>query len=292
MTQARELANQGLTVVFDSNDAATSNKIDIAFVSDTTDIIDSYTDTGKDIYRRAINAINSTKAIPTPSGKSIVDILQGKVTSEIQTSKAIQDLKNSIYTANKAELNSINTELKGLRSRGVLNAILKEQKLTEDEVREALNKRRELLKNVLDMDDLNVGDVVLFTKQLGSQERFPGMIIKKDNAKLSIAQITINDQGGANESLNDLFNSSEVSTFTARQVYDFIFPMAKEVTPVTPDPDVKAQSDAANNEVKSTPTEVSQRLKDNMENTKNQSVDDTVNDFLEGLCTGKKGKKQ
>jgi len=33
---------------------------------------------------------------------------------------------------------------------------------------------------------------------------------------------------------------------------------------------------------------VAQRLKDNIENTKDQSVDDTVNDFLDGLCKGKK----
>jgi len=35
MTRARELADQGLTVVFDNNDAAASNKVDIAFVGET-----------------------------------------------------------------------------------------------------------------------------------------------------------------------------------------------------------------------------------------------------------------
>jgi hypothetical protein len=296
MTKARELADQGLTVVFDNNDAAASNKVDIAFVSDTTDLIDTYQDAGKENYKKAVSAINSTKVIPTPSGKGIVDILQGKATSGVQVSKAvskaIQDLKNSIYIANKVELNSINTELKSLRSLGVLDAILKEQNITADQVREALAKRKEILKDVLDINDISVGDVVMFTKQLGSQERFPGMIIKKDNSNISIAPITLNDQGGTNESLNDLFNSPEVSTFTARQIYDFIFPMAKEATPVTPDPDVKTQSDAAQEEVKSTPSELAQRLKDNIENTKNQSVEDTVNDFLDGLCNGKNVKKQ
>ena len=290
MTKARELADQGLTVVFDNNDAAASNKVDIAFVSDTTDLIDTYQDAGKENYKKAVSAINSTKVIPTPSGKGIVDILQGKATSSIQVSKAIQDLKNSIYIANKVELKSINTELKSLQSLGVLDAILKKQNITADQVREALAKRKEILKDVLDINDINIGDVVMFTKQLGSQERFPGMIIKKDNSNISIAPISLNDQGGTNESLNDLFNSPEVSTFTARQIYDFIFPMAKEATPVTPDPDVKTQSDAANEEVKSTPSELAQRLKDNIENTKNQSVNDTVNDFLDGLCNGKNVK--
>jgi hypothetical protein len=296
MAKARELANQGLTVVFDNNDAAASNKVDIAFVSDTTDLIDTYQDAGKENYKKAVSAINSTKVIPTPSGKGIVDILQGKATSGVQISKAVSkamlDLKNSIYIANKVELNSINTELKSLRSLGVLDAILKEQNITADQVREALAKRKEILKDVLDINDISVGDVVMFTKQLGSQERFPGMIIKKDNSNISIAPISLNDQGGTNESLNDLFNSPEVSTFTARQIYDFIFPMAKEATPVTPDPDVKTQSDAAQEEVKSTPSELAQRLKDNIEYTNNQSVEDTVNDFIDVLFNGKNVKKQ
>ena len=94
----------------------------------------------------------------------------------------------------------------------------------------------------------------------------------------------MNEAGGTNESLNDLFNKSGVRTFTAREVPIFIFPMQQQQPPVTPDPDVKAQSDAVQEEVKSTPAEVAQRLKDNIENTKNKSVDDTVNDFLNGLC--------
>lgn len=289
MTQARELADQGLTVVFDNNDAAASNKVDIAFIGET-DITAKSTDQAKANRERAIAGIASTKVIPTPSGKSIIDILEGKAESDIQTSRAIQELKNSIYTANKSELRSIKDELNSLNSLGVLDAILKQQNLTSAQVRDAIAKREEVLKDVLDINDISVGEVVMYTKQLGSQERFPGMIIKKDNSKISIAPITVNEEGGANESLNDLFNSSEVSTFTARQVPDFIFPMAKEETPVTPDPDVKAQSDAANQEVKSTPAEVAQRLKDSIENTKDQSVDDTVNDFLDGLCN--KGKKQ
>ena len=143
----------------------------------------------------------------------------------------------------------------------------------------------------MSIDDINVGDVMMYTTQLGGK-RVPGMIIKKDNSNISIAPIVLNEQGGTNQSLNDLFNSSEITTFTAGQMHDFIFPMAKEAAPITPDPDVKAQSDAATEEVKSTPTELTQRLKDNIENTKNQSVEDTVNDFLDGLCNGKNVKKQ
>jgi len=289
MAQARELAKQGLTVVFDNNEAASSNQVDIAFVSDTTDLIDDYTETGKDNYKKAVGVISPTKVIPTPSGKGIVDILQGKATSGVQVSKAMVDLKNSIFTADKSELKSINTELKSLRSIGALDPILQKQNITEDQVREALAKRKELLKDVLEMNEISVGDIVQVSENF---KKFPGMVIAKTEDGITIAKIILNENGGPTQSKDDLFNSKEISTFTAKQVPYSISPMAKEEAPVIPDPDVKAQSDAATEEVKSTPTEVSQRLKDNMENTKNQSVEDTVNDFLEGLCTGKKGKKQ
>jgi len=289
MAQARELAKQGLTVVFDNNEAASSNQVDIAFVSDTTDLIDDYTETGKDNYKNAVAGIGRSKVIPTPSGKGILDILQGKATTGPQVSSAMLDLKNSIFIANKSELEAINTELKGLRSRGLLDPILQQQNLTADQVREALAKRKELLKDVLEINEISVGDIVQVNLTVS---RFPGMVIAKTEDGITVAKIILNENGGPTQSKDDLFNSKEISTFTAKQIPNIISPMAKEVTPVTPDPDVKAQSDAANNEVKSTPTEVSQRLKDNMENTKNQSVDDTVNEFLEGLCTGKKGKKQ
>ena len=287
MAQARELAKQGLTVVFDNNEAASSNQVDIAFVSDTTDIIDDYTETGKNNYKYAVAALGRTKVIPTPSGKGILDILQGKATPGPQVSSAMLDIKNSIFIANKSELDSINTELKGLRSRGLLDPILQQQNLTADQVEEALAKRKEQFKDVLEINDISVGDIVQVNLTVS---RFPGMVIAKTEDEITVAKIILNENGGPTQSKDDLFNSKEISTFTAKQIPNIISPMAKEVTPVTPDPDVKAQSDAANNEVKSTPTEVSQRLKDNMENTKNQSVEDTVNDFLEGLCTGKKGK--
>ena len=289
MAEARKLADQGLTVVFDNNDAAASNKVDIAFVGDT-DITAKSTDQAKANRERAVAGISSTKVMPTPSGKSILDILQGKVEPGIQKSKAVQQLGNSIFTANKLELIAIKAEVDGLELLGVLDAVLKEQNLTSDQVREALAKREEILKDLLDINDVNVSDVVMYTKQLGGN-KIPGMIIKKDNSKISIVPITLNEQGGTNQSLNDLFNSSEITTFTARQINDFVFPMAKEEAPVTPDPDVKAQSDAAQEEVKSTPAEVAQRLKDNMEKNKDQSVEDVVNDVLDGLCT-KKSKKQ
>ena len=110
------------------------------------------------------------------------------------------------------------------------------------------------------------------------------MVIKKDDTGVTIAPISLNEEGNTNESLSDLFSRSEVSTFTEEQVPDFIFPMAKEETPVTPDPDVKAQSDAVNQEVKSTPAAVAQRLRDNVANTEGQSVNETLNNFLDGLC--------
>ena len=290
MAEARKLADQGLTVVFDNNEAAASNKVDIAFVGDT-DLTAKSTEQAKANRERAVAGISSTKVIPTPSAQSILDILQGKAKSGVQTSKAMQQLRNYIYIANKFELGSIKIELNKLSANGVLDAILQEQNLTRTQLREALAKREELIKDQMSIDDINVGDVMMYTTQLGGK-RVPGMIIKKDNSNISIVPIVLNEQGGTNQSLNDLFNSSEITTFTAGQMHDFIFPMAKEAAPITPDPDVKAQSDAATEEVKSTPTELTQRLKDNIENTKNQSVEDTVNDFLDGLCNGKNVKKQ
>ena len=99
MAEARKLADQGLTVVFDNNEAAASNKVDIAFVGDT-DLTAKSTEQAKANRERAVAGISSTKVIPTPSAQSILDILQGKAKSGVQTSKAMQQLRNYIYIAN------------------------------------------------------------------------------------------------------------------------------------------------------------------------------------------------
>ncbi len=285
IAKARELADAGATVIFDNNAIAASDKVDIAFVSPTTDLVSVYGKTS--YYRDAIKGISKNKIIRKPLGKSIVDIITGVVTPDIQISNAFNNLIASIETAAKNKLNAITTEIESLKRLDIYDAILQDVGLTSAQVEEALSKRKDQLQNTLDISDLNVNGIVMYKKQADG-EVIPGMVIKKDDTGVTIAPISLNEEGNTNESLSDLFSRSEVSTFTEEQVPDFIFPMAKEETPVTPDPDVKAQSDAANQEVKSTPAEVAQRLKDNIENTKDQSVDDTVNDFLDGLCKGKK----
>lgn len=288
IAKARELANAGATVIFDNNAVAASDKVDIAFVSPTTDLVSVY---GKaSYYRDAIKGISKNKIIRKPLGKSIVDIITGVVTPDIQISDAFNNLIASIETAAKNKLNAIATEIESLKRLDIYDAILQDVGLTSAQVEEALSKRKDQLQNTLDISDLSVNDVVMYKKQADS-EVTPGMVIKKDDTAVTIAPISLNEEGNTNESLSDLFSRSEVSTFTEEQVPDFIFPMAKEEAPVTPDPDVKAQSDAAQEEVKSTPAEVAQRLKDNMEKNKDQSVEDVVNDVLDGLCT-KKSKKQ
>lgn len=281
IAKARELADAGATVIFDNNAIAASDKVDIAFVSPTTDLVSVYGKTS--YYRDAIKGISKNKIIRKPLGKSIVDIITGVVTPDIQISDAFNNLIASIETAAKNKLNAIATEIESLKRLDIYDAILQDVGLTSAQVEEALSKRKDQLQNTLDISDLNVNGIVMYKKQADS-EVIPGMVIKKDDTGVTIAPISLNEEGNTNESLSDLFSRSEVSTFTEEQVPDFIFPMAKEETPVTPDPDVKAQSDAVNQEVKSTPAAVAQRLRDNVANTEGQSVNETLNNFLDGLC--------
>lgn len=289
MAEAKKLADQGVTVVFDNNEAAASNKVDFAFVGET-DLTANSTPQAKANIERAVNGVSPTKVLPLSGAKNILDILQGKVQMGVQQSKAMSNIRSSIYTANKLELAAIKAELNSLKSLGLLPGILQQQNATSDQVREDIAKREELLKDRLDINDLSVEDIVMYTEQKGGKT-VPGMIVKKNSSEVSVVPISLNEEGETNESLNDLFNKSEVSTFTSTQLHDFIFPMAKEETPVTPDPDVKAQSDAATQEAKSTPAEQGQRLKDNINADPNKTAKDAVNEFLDGLCKGK-SKKQ
>jgi hypothetical protein len=282
MAEARTQADQGATVVFDNNDAAASNKVDIAFVGET-DITQKFTKSGRYKYETALKALNKAIIKDMPSGKSIVDILQGNAEPDIQVSKAVQELAVSLFQATKAEFEAIKIQLDTLKSLGVLDSVLQKQNLTADAVEKMMATKEQKLKELLDIDDINVGDVVEFNEK---GTNFPGMVIAKVGGKVTVAKVILNENGVPTQSKDDLFNSKEISTFTAREVPYNIFPMADQ-KPVVPTPDVKAQTDAAmQNQTDNQGDNIAQ-LNEDLEANKDKSAGDVLNDFLNNInCKG------
>ena len=150
-----------------------------------------------------------------------------------------------------------------------------------------LEERGKFLETALDIDDVNVGDLILYRKQYGIDTFFSGMIIKKDGTGITVADVFLDEFGGTNQTLNDLFNSPKVRTFTVKMIPDFIYSMEQKQQTTTVDPDVKAQTDTAMEAQKENPVDAVSQLNADLDATKDKSANDVFGDFLDNInCKG------
>ena len=287
MSDARSLANEGQTVVFDLNGAAASGKIDLALISATSDLGDlGYN------YDKALANIKGKSYNIT--GKNILDILNGTVDLDYTIPEIIREkLLSNINDASKKELGLVEILLPRL-PKAVLDQVLADQNLTMEQVDKAIATRKNKLATIFDMDDLVVDKanptVVQYTineitgkQEFGGQGRKQGVVISNDGLRVRLAEFV------PGLSFEDLEESENVVTFTAKEVPYFILPL-KPQTPTTVDPDVNSQSDAMMNDPVSDPGTSMSNLKNDLDSAKNVSAADALASFKKNQKCNKKGK--
>jgi hypothetical protein len=287
MSDARSLANEGQTVVFDLNGAAASGKIDLALISATSDLGDlGYN------YDKAIANIKGKSYNIT--GKNILDILNGTVDLDYTIPEIIREkLLANINEASKKELSTVEILVSRL-PKAVLDQVLASQNLTMDQVNKAIATRKNKLATIFDMDDLVVDKanptVVQYTvneitgkQEFGGQGRKQGVVISNDGLRVRLAEFV------PGLSFEDLEESENVVTFTAKEVPYFILPL-KPQTPTTVDPDVNAQSDEMMNDPVSDPATSMSNLKTDLDSAKDVSAADALASFKKNQKCNKKGK--
>ena len=287
MSDARSLANEGQTVVFDLNGAAASGKIDLALISAKSDLGDLGYNYGKAIANIKGKSYDIT-------GKNILDILNGTVDLDYTIPEIIREkLLANINEASKKELGLVEILLPRL-PKSVLDQVLADQNLTMEQVDKAIATRKNKLATIFDMDDLVVDKanptVVQYTvneitgkQEFGGQGRKQGVVISNDGLRVRIAEFV------PGLSFEDLEESENVVTFTAKEVPYFILPL-KPQTPTTVDPDVNAQSDEMMNDPVSDPATSMSNLKNDLDSAKNVSAADALASFKKNQKCNKKGK--
>jgi hypothetical protein len=288
MSDARSLANNGQTVIFDLNGAAASGKIDLALISSTSDL-----GTLGYNYGKAIANIKGKSYDIT--GKNILDILNGTVDLDFTIPEIIREkLLSNINEASKKELSTVEILVSRL-PKAILDQVLADQNLTMEQVNKAIVARQNKLATIFDMDDLVVDKanptVVQYTtneitgkQEFGGQGRKQGVVISNDGLRVRLAEFV------PGLSFEDLEESENVVTFTAKEIPYFILPL-KPQTPTTVDPDVNAQSDAMMNDPVSDPGTSMGNLQADLDSTKNVSAADALASFKKNQkCNNKKGK--
>jgi len=276
MSDARSLANEGQTVVFDLNGAAASGKIDLALISATSDLGDlGYN------YDKAIANIKGKSYNIT--GKNILDILNGTVDLDYTIPEIIREkLLSNINDASKKELGLVEILLPRL-PKAVLDQVLADQNLTMEQVDKAIATRKNKLATIFDMDDLVVDKanptvIQYVVDKATGKPKFKGdglkqgVVIGNDGLRVRIAEFV------PGLSFEDLEESENVVTFTAKEIPYSILPL-KPQTPTTVDPDVNTQSDAMMNDPVSDPATSMSNLKTDLDSAKDVSAADALASF-------------
>lgn len=287
MSDARSLANDGQTVVFDLNGAAASGKIDLALISSTSDL-----GTLGYNYGKAIANIKGKSYDIT--GKNILDILNGTVDLDFTIPEIIREkLLANINEASKKELATLEILVNAL-PKAILDQVLASQNLTMEQVDKAIAVRKNKLSTIFDMDDLVVDKanptvVQYVVDKATGKPKYKGdglkqgVVISNDGLRVRIAEFV------PGLSFEDLEESENVVTFTAKEVPYSILPL-KPQTPTPVDPDVNAQSDAMMNDPVSDPATSMSNLKNDLDSAKNVSAADALASFKKNQKCNKKGK--
>jgi hypothetical protein len=192
MSEARRLAKDGKTVVFDNiNILKYGSDLDLAILNSESDIAKKAVTTpgGKTAIAFAENTYQGTKKrVFTDSAESI--ITGGAVS---KTPKALKDLRASVnkITA-KSDLPQFKDFIKALKSQGVLDDLLEDQGLTQESFDALIKQKENELSNQLTINDIVSleGEVLVKFLNKKGEERIGLVVGKTEDNKLEIKDIT------------------------------------------------------------------------------------------------------
>lgn len=192
LSEARKLANEGKTVVFDNtNILKYPNSIDLAILNSDSDIAKSASITpgGKTSIGFEENAYQGTKKrVFAPSAESI--ITGGAVS---KTPAKLKDLRASVNKiVSKSELVTFKDFMKLLNSQGILEDLLADQGLTKESFDALVAQKESQLSSQLSISDLvdREGETLVKFLNKKGEERIGLVIGKTDDNKLEIKDIT------------------------------------------------------------------------------------------------------
>lgn len=255
LAKARELAEQGKTVVFDNTSILKfSNSLDLVITNAKSDIAEAgkTTPNNKTAIANAEANVQSTnkKRVFTESAETIIT-----AGAKSQTPKKLKDLRALINGINNKQDLAVNElMLSTLDKTGVLDELLADQNITKDQYRALLNDKKQQIGKQLSIKDLvNKGEntLIRFLNKKG-EERI-GLVVKETfDGKLEIKDVTDEYNSGQGDlfvdvddlSYGGLGSKSKSLKLAEKDVNEKVLGIMEEKKVEKSDTTTKAQSDS------------------------------------------------
>jgi hypothetical protein len=283
---ARVIAENGGTVVFDNNSLITHPGVDEVLISKSSDDYQKKAPTSES--RRNFDALISNVSYTDISGKDLVDYLKGTETLRYTLDPKLKNIREALSKAeDRLAVAKIITDTGILNDIGVLDQILKEQNLTRDELRELSSNAKARFKGTLAFADI----AQRIKPGLPIEERIIQYTDKDGNVKTGVIMEVIGFVDNVEvapytgkESMSDLQDQSKWVTFTVGEIPYKLFDV-KTTPPVTATPDITQQSDDLLKAEQANKAAAVEAFKNkiNDDDFKNESVDDAEDDLFDGL---------
>ena len=256
--EARDIADNGGTVVFDNNSLITHPGIDQVMISKSSDDYLSKKKESKENFDKLVSAVSYEDI----TGKNLADYLKGETTPEYYLDPMLVNIRESVATADRLGIDNMIATTDALNTIGVLEKVLKDQGLTLEETRQMLNDAKARLKGTLAYKQLTYRmmngtpiqeRVIQYQTADGVQT---GVLVgHKPDVGVFVAPYT------GEESLPELLqNKSKWVTFTVGEIPYKLFDV-KASAPVTVKPDIAQQSDVLTSTAEETELEEAVKLK-------------------------------
>jgi hypothetical protein len=270
-------AAKGNTVVFDQNTAAERPEIDLALLDDTSSKVKKKNGKLLASYTNAVSKIPADKKT-TISGKGLLNVLSGKVDENYIIPEDIANFNESLASSTPRSLKELIVNMETMSTIGLLESLLASQNITLQGARDLVKKRKKELNNRLDITDkvlqVTGSDPIAVEYEMNGK-RLPGIVKSNNGIEIEIVPFQ------PNITIEDLFKQSEIVKFSSKEVPFNVFPVSTQ-KPVTVDPEVKTQSDAANQQNVNDFANNSEALKQAMEDD-TKTASDFGNDFLDSI---------
>ena len=271
LAKARELAEQGKTVVFDNTSILKfSNSLDLVITNAKSDIAEAgkTTPNNKTAIANAEANVQSTnkKRVFTESAETIIT-----AGAKSQTPKKLKDLRALINGINNKQDLAVNElMLSTLDKTGVLDELLADQNITKDQYRALLNDKKQQIAKQLSIKDLvNKGEntLIRFLNKKG-EERI-GLVVKETfDGKLEIKDVTDEYNSGQGDlfvdvddlSYGGLGSKSKSLKLAEKDVNEKVLGIMEEKKVEKSDTTTKAQSDSGQTTADQTVNERKQGL--------------------------------
>ena len=277
MVMAQVEAAKGYTVVFDQNAAAERPEIDLALIDNTSVKVKKKNGALNKSYSDAIAKIPANKKTEI-SGKGLLNVLSGKLNENYVIPEDIANFNESLASSTPRSLKELVVNMETLSKLGLLESVLASQNITLQGARNLVFKRRKELAGRLDITDTVlqvIGSTPIAVEYEMNGKRLPGIVKSNNGIEIEIVPFQ------PNIPMEDLFKQSEIVKFSSKEVPFNVFIVSTQ-KPVTVDPEVKAQSDAANQQNVNDFANNSEALKQAMESDERTSSE-FGNDFLDRI---------